>query len=122
MKYFIIITLSFFMLHSFSSIAQQLKVRSDGTTVINGDRPADDANGEVACIVYGDNGTALSGGRLAIGDYGRMAYHGANVFLGEYGTTDSDILQLHGKKGMYFTRDDGDIIAYYKFSEGNKFK
>nr|WP_321485656.1 tail fiber domain-containing protein [uncultured Draconibacterium sp.] len=102
--------------------AQALKVRQDGTVVINGDRPADDANGEVAAIVYGTYGTMLTNGRLAIGDYGRIAMHGGNVFLGEYGTNiDSDIMQLHGKKGIYLTRDYGEVVGYYKYSNNNRF-
>ncbi len=104
------------------NVNAQLKVIQNGTVLVRGERTTDDANDEVSEIVYGKYGTNLANGRLAIGDYGRMAYQGANVFLGEYGTnTDSDIMQLHGKLGIYLTRSAGDIVAYYKYSEGNKF-
>ncbi|MFV0267704.1 MAG: tail fiber domain-containing protein [Draconibacterium sp.] len=43
--------------------------------------------------------------------------------LVNYGTNiDSDIMQLHGKLGMYLTRDYGEVVAYYKYSNNNKFK
>jgi hypothetical protein len=100
----------------------QLKVIQNGKVLICGERTADDPYNEVSEIVYGKYGNYLTNGRLAIGDYGSMAYQGGNVFIGEYGTEiDSDILQLHGKLGIYLTRSTGDIVAYYKYSEGNKF-
>lgn len=47
------------------------------------------------------------GSKIAIGDCNTFsqAYQtgGLNVLIGEYGTTDTDILQLHGKHGTYFT-------------------
>ncbi len=128
MKLFItLITILFFSLFfSVNGNSQAIKVRSDGTILINGERNdephVDNYNGEVAALVYGEYGNYLSNGRFAIGDYGSMANHGGNIFIGEYGTdVDSDIMQLHGKLGMYFTRDYGEVVAYYKYSEGNKF-
>ena len=104
------------------NVNAQIKVIQNGTVLVRGERTTDDPSDEVSEIVYGKYGTNLANGRLAIGDYGRMAYQGANIFLGEYGTnTDSDIMQLHGKLGIYLTRSAGDIVAYYKYSEGNKF-
>lgn len=47
--------------------------------------------------VFGPHGDARSGSKLTFGDFGRNAYGGWNVFIGEYGTTDSDQLWLHGK-------------------------
>jgi hypothetical protein len=106
---------------SFNANAQ-LKVIQNGTVLMRGERPTDNPTGEASTIVYGTYGSNLANGRLAIGDYGRMALHGGNIFIGEYGTNiDSDIMQLHGKLGLYFTRNYGEIVAYYKYSEGNKF-
>lgn len=114
----ILICISLFSIN----LKAQLKVVQDGTVKIKGDITTDDANDEVSAIVYGKYGPNLANGRLAIGDYGRMAYHGGNIFVGEYGTdVDSDIMQLHGKLGIYFTRNYGETVAYYKYSEGNKF-
>lgn len=39
-------------------------------------------------------------GRLCIGD---MGANENNVYIGEYGTTDNDQMQVHGKLGTYFT-------------------
>lgn len=35
------------------------------------------------------------------GDLGQYDTNGWSVFLGEYGTSDTDHLWLHGKKGIY---------------------
>lgn len=83
---------AFFLFFQFSTFAQ-LKVIQDGTVLIRGERTTDDPSDEVSNIIYGKYGTRLANGRLAIGDYGRMAYQGGNVFIGEYGTNvDSDIM------------------------------
>jgi Chaperone of endosialidase len=44
-----------------------------------------------------------AGSKLGFGDIGGAANGGINVFIGEYGITDSDKLQLHGKDAIYFT-------------------
>jgi len=44
-------------------------------------------------IAFGDNNTFERANK----------YGAANVLVGEYGTGDTDKLQLHGKKGIYFT-------------------
>ncbi|MCF6332825.1 MAG: tail fiber domain-containing protein [Draconibacterium sp.] len=110
------------LVYSQFNASAQLKVKQDGTVLIFGEITGDNYAGEVSSSVYGDYGASLANGRLAIGDYGSMANHGGNIFIGEYGTNvDSDVLQVHGKLGMYFTRDYGEVVAYYKYSEGNKF-
>lgn len=47
--------------------------------------------------------------KIAFGDNNTLEYAeskgGANVLVGEYGTGDTDKLQLHGKKGIHFTTD-----------------
>lgn len=72
-----------------------------------------DADNVLAASIFGPN-TMSSGSRLAFGDFGRFSYGGGNVLIGEYGTTDTDQLWLHGKLGMYFTRSSTriDIVAY----------
>jgi hypothetical protein len=107
---------------SLSSLNAQLKVKSDGRAYLKGFRSADDYKNEVSVQVYGKYGSYFANGRLSFGDYGSMANGGANAFIGEYGTNiDSDILQLHGKNGIYLTRGTGATIGYYNVSSGNKF-
>ena len=73
--------------------------------------------------VFGPHGDARSGSKLTFGDFGRNAYGGWNVFIGEYGTTDSDQLWLHGKNGIYLTRGGqaSNIIAYYNPASNSNF-
>ena len=46
--------------------------------------------------IYGRIGDARAGSKLTFGDFGQYANQGWNVFAGEYGTTDTDQLWLHG--------------------------
>ncbi len=97
-------------------LKSQIKVKSDGRVYINGFRSGDDYNNECSMQVYGKIGSNLAGGRIGFGDYGSTAGNGANVFIGEYGNTDSDILQLHGKSGIYLTYNAGSTLGYYNVS------
>lgn len=54
--------------------------------------------------------TNFGGTKLSFGDFGAWQRMGWNVFLGEYGNGDSDILWLHGKKGIRMTADDGNTV------------
>lgn len=112
-----ILILGFLIFISTPSILKsQIKVKSDGRVYVHGFRAADDYNNECSMQVYGSIGSNLAGGRIAFGDYGSLANGGGNVFIGEYGNTDSDILQLHGKSGIYLTYNTGDILGYYAVS------
>ncbi len=106
---------------SLCSLNAQVKIKSDGRAYLKGFRSSDDYNNEVSVQIYGKYGSHLGNGRLSFGDYGSMVNGGANAFIGEYDTYDSDILQLHGKKGIYLTRGTGSTIGYYNVSNGNKF-
>lgn len=99
-----------------SNLNAQLKIVADGSTYVKGFISADDYNDEVSFQVYGKVGTYLAGGRLSFGDYGSMSNGGGNAFIGEYGSYDSDMLQLHGKDGIYLTKQNGATIAYYTSS------
>ncbi|MFV0593821.1 MAG: hypothetical protein ACK5M7_20785 [Draconibacterium sp.] len=83
----ITITLIFsFCIYSLSVYSQALKVKQDGTVLINGTTEGSNGEnyaGEVAAIVYGDYGYYLANGRLALGDYGKLANYGGNVYIGE---------------------------------------
>ncbi|MFV0267703.1 MAG: hypothetical protein ACK5HT_11260 [Draconibacterium sp.] len=81
----ITLILSFFF-YSVNVNSQALKVKQDGTVLINGTTygsGGENYAGEVAAIVYGDYGEFLANGRLALGDYGKMSNHGGNIFIGE---------------------------------------
>ena len=52
-----------------------------------------------------------AGSKLAFGDFGKFSHNGWNVFIGEYGNRDSDILWLHGKRGIRMTVDNGNTIV-----------
>ena len=73
--------------------------------------------------VFGPHGDMRSGSKLTFGDLGQFPYNGWNVFIGEYGTTDSDQLWLHGKNGIYLTRGGqaSNIIAYYNPASNSNF-
>ncbi len=103
----------------------QLTVLPTGKTYF-GEMPStsvnnNDPNNDVILQVFG-KGSAGSKGMIAFGDYGQVSKNGRNVVIGEYGTTDSDQLWLHGKNGIYLTYNNGSkIIGYYNTSNGNKF-
>jgi hypothetical protein len=123
-------TISFYMaavfvLFTFHGITQ-VKVYEDNRVKIFGERPTDDPNKDLSMQIYGSYGEYLTNGRLGFGDYGRVAYNGSNVFIGELGTNwDSDKLQLHGKKGIYLTwgrgYDYNEIIGKWDISQPDRF-
>lgn len=60
-----------------------------------------------------------SGAKLSFGDFGQKKNNGWNVFIGEYGDTDTDKLWLHGKRGFYLTAHNGDaVLAYCDYYNG----
>lgn len=63
-----------------------------------------------------------AGSKLAFGDFGHIVNNGLggwNVFIGEYDTIDSDIMWLHGKKGIRLTEHNGDRILAEFGCDGN---
>lgn len=116
----------FFLVMAITSHAQ-IRVNSDGQIKINGDRVGDDPNKDLSLQIYGPYTEYLANGRIGFGDYGSVAYNSSNVFIGELGTNwDSDKLQLHGKKGIYLTYDQGynsnKIIGKFDIAEPDRFK
>lgn len=73
--------------------------------------------------LFGPHGDMRSGSKLTFGDFGQNAHGGWNVFLGEYGSGDTDQLWLHGKSGIYLTRggQGSNIIAYYNPASNSNF-
>ena len=94
----------------------QLKVKGDNGKVIIGidrtEAPGEDFHNVLSASIFGKEGAYRAGAKLAFGDFGRFEWLGWNVFVGEYGSTDTDKLWLHGKNGFHITSDFGrDIIA-----------
>ena len=96
----------------------QLKVKGDNGKVIIGTIPdessqqyVEDFDNILSASIFGKGQNYRSGAKLSFGDFGRWDYWGWNVFVGEYDTTDTDKLWLHGKNGFYLT---------YGRAEGNE--
>ncbi|MDD4830501.1 MAG: T9SS type A sorting domain-containing protein [Bacteroidales bacterium] len=97
----------------------QLKVKGDNGKVIIGTVPSEasqiyveDFNNILSASIFGKGGYG-SGAKLSFGDFGRMNFSSWNVFIGEYGSTDTDKLWLHGKYGFYLTYSIGVNVMYY---------
>ena len=116
---------SFLILISLVSNANaQLRVLSNGRVQAGLLKDNNEDLGNVTSMqIYGRIGDARAGSKLTFGDFGQFPYNGWNVFIGEYGTTDSDQLWLHGKNGIYLTRGGqaSNIIAYYNPASNSNF-
>ena len=73
--------------------------------------------------VFGPYGDMRSGSKLTFGDFGQYPNQGWNVFIGEYGSDDTDQLWLHGKRGIYLTTSGqaNNIVAYYAPASNSNF-
>lgn len=109
------------LFNSLSGLSQ-VKVYNNGKALFGEMIPYwQDHNNELTIQVLGKNDIG-GGSKIALGDYGKASTGSRNVMIAEYGETDSDKLWLHGKFGIYLTRDNGDyIIGKYDITEGNKF-
>ena len=66
-----------------------------------------------------NNDPFKTGAKLSFGDFGQQKNNGWNVFVGEYGNTDTDQLWLHGKNGFYLTTYNGThVVAYCDYNTG----
>lgn len=101
---FLLGVLSMLMLVSMNSAIAQIEVVTTGRVRMGNPRTADDPNNETTVNIYGlGTDSYRVGSKISFGDYGRASLQGANIFIGELGTTDTDQLQLHGKNGIVFT-------------------
>jgi hypothetical protein len=106
-----------------SVINAQIKVDSIGRLKVGMERPNQDRDNVVNLMIFGKNGEYKAGGKLSFGDFGNYVNSSWNVFIGEYGTTDTDQLWLHGKLGTYFTYGNSSSVwGYYDVNEGNAFR
>lgn len=95
----------------------QLRLLQNGRVQVGTIRtdPSEDPLNVTTMQIHGPFGGARSGSKLTFGDFGQYPNQGWNVFIGEYGTDDTDQLWLHGKSGVYLTSSGraNNIVAYY---------
>jgi Chaperone of endosialidase len=89
---------------AFSSMFAQLKVTTIGRVHAGNEIavPYDPSNLLTQGLFGRGSDTYRAGSKLGFGDFGQ-APSSVNVFIGEEGTADNDILQLHGKNGVSFS-------------------
>lgn len=87
-----------------AAVKAQVTVQPGGKVMTGNERPGDDPNDETTVNIFGlGSDAARAGSRMSFGDYGSSGNGGANVFIGEWLSTDTDRLHLHGKNGIDFT-------------------
>lgn len=95
----------------------QLKLLQNGRVQVGTIRtdPSEDPLNVTTMQIYGPFGGARSGSKLTFGDFGQVKNQSWNVFIGEYGSDDTDQLWLHGKLGVYLTSNGqaSNVVAYY---------
>ena len=98
------------------SLNAQLRLLQNGRVQVGTLKEGnEDVKNVTTMQVFGPYGDMRSGSKLTFGDFGQYDANGLNVFLGEYGTSDTDQLWLHGKKGIYMTSNGqaSTVIASY---------
>ena len=107
----------------FTNVNAQLRVLSDGRVQAGTFMPNQDYDNIMTFHVLGKYGDMHAGAKMPFGDFGRYQNQSLNVFLGEYGTTDSDQLWLHGKLGVFLTATGyaNKVIAYYNPASNSNF-
>lgn len=98
------------------SLNAQLRLLQNGRVQVGTLKEGnEDVKNVTTMQVFGPYGDMRSGSKLTFGDFGQYDANGWNVFLGEYGTSDTDQLWLHGKKGIYMTSNGqaSTVIASY---------
>ncbi|MDR0681553.1 MAG: tail fiber domain-containing protein, partial [Dysgonamonadaceae bacterium] len=112
-----------------ASLSAQTKVDSNGRLQIGNyfsrNSSNNDYDNRATAQLFGylvaSTGNNVCGSMLTFGDFGGASRGSLNVLVGEYGTTDTDKLWLHGKYGTYFTYNQGTPWAYYDPQIGNYF-
>ena len=106
----------FFIKSTINTVSAQIKVDSIGRVIVGQPQGAGNYDSDImlSASIFGRYGNYRAGSKLSFGDFGKTSTAGINVFIGEYGTTDSDALWLHGKNGIKITRSGqaNDIVAY----------
>ena len=109
------------LLASASPVSAQLIIRNSGHAEVGVNPMVNNNDPDTVSFlkVFGQEATYGAGGHIAFGD-------SAFVAIGELGTTNTDRLWLHGKKGIYLTMktDFGpiaDTVLYCNPEEDNRF-
>ena len=91
----------------------QIKVESNGRVIVGPNNLSNfDLGEKLAMSIQGRNANCNNcGAKLGFGDFGQFVNNGWNVFVGEYGEEDSDVLWLHGKRGIMLTMDNGSTVV-----------
>ena len=118
------IIISLMLIFSVNLLNAQLRVLSNGRVQSGLLKDSNEDLGNVTTMqLFGKNGDMRSGSKLSFGDFGQLANSGWNVFIGEYGSADTDQLWLHGKAGIYLTTlgTGANVVAYYNPSSNANF-
>ena len=103
----------------------QLRLLQNGRVQVGTLRtdPTEDPLNVTTMQVFGPYGDMRSGSKLTFGDFGQYPNQGWNVFIGEYGSDDTDQLWLHWKRGIYLTTSGqaNNIVAYYAPASNSNF-
>ena len=103
----------------------QLRLLQNGRVQVGTLRtdPTEDPLNVTTMQVFGPYGDMRSCSKLTFGDFGQYPNQGWNVFIGEYGSDDTDQLWLHGKRGIYLTTSGqaNNIVAYYAPASNSNF-
>ena len=100
-----------FMLVGSTVANAQMVIKENGKVIVGPNtRPSDDSLNVTSMSIQGPLGVYNHGAKLGFGDFGVKERIGWNVFVGEYGNTDSDQLWLHGKNGFKITNWNGDYV------------
>jgi len=107
-----------------SMVDAQFRVLQNGRVQAGLLRDVNEDLGNVTSMqIFGRNGDLRTGSKLSFGDFGQYQNQGWNVFIGEYGSADTDQLWLHGKLGIYLTTNGyaSNVVAYYNPSLNSSF-
>ncbi len=117
----LLIAMVFAMMINLNSnqLVAQILVERNGKVHVGPRMNNTDLGDVLSMSIMGKIDPYKSGAKLSFGDFGQKINNGWNVFVGEYGTTDTDKLWLHGKRGFYLTAHNGDaVLAYCDYYNG----
>lgn len=105
---------------SSSFVFAQIEVQTTGNVLLGNPWSGNDNSTSATIQCFGINTTSYRpGSRISFGDY--RAPSSYNVYLGEYGNTDTDGLELHGASGIHFTTGTATIYEIGSLSSSGNF-
>ena len=108
MKKILFLLAAFLLTGAANQVSAQLIIRNSGHAELGVKPSSNDPDTVTMLKIFGPIGDNKAAARITFGD-------SAYVAVGEYGTTDTDKIWLHGKNGFYITKGAGtpDALAYY---------